>query len=374
MRIIINGIHAKSGGGITYLRNILPLLSDMPNTELHLFIHKDQFELFYPIDERINVILLSFKATFWNTLLWEQLAIPLKAWAMGYSVLFSPANYGPIMARNNVILLRNAISVLRIAQNSKQRLYWLSLSLATLLSLISAKRSIAVSHYAKRLMTSKLFKNLSQKCGVVHHGVKNPELSPRSHDNLGVNILAVSDIYVQKNYYNLILSFSILLKKRPKLRLIIIGQKIDHNYSEQLDNLISKLKIEKNIIFKGKLNSQDLREYYKTCRVFVFPSLVETFGNTLLEAMAHGSPIACSNTSAMPEVLGDCGVFFNPADKFDIANKIESLLANDELSIEFSKKAVNRAATFSWENTARETYSILADVADHNQNMVRNIR
>jgi hypothetical protein len=133
MRIVINGIHAKSGGGITYLRNILPLLADKPNTELHLFIHKDQFELFYPLDERINVILLSFKATFWNTLLWEQLAIPLKAWAMGYSVLFSPANYGPVMARKNVILLRNAISVLGIAQNSKQRLYWVSLSLATLL-------------------------------------------------------------------------------------------------------------------------------------------------------------------------------------------------------------------------------------------------
>jgi len=374
MRIVINGIHAKSGGGVTYLRNILPLLANMPNTELHLFIHKDQFELFYPLDERINVILLSFKATFWNTLLWEQLAIPLKAWAMGYSVLFSPANYGPVMARNNVILLRNAISVLKIAQNSKQKIYWLSLSLATLLSLVTAKRSIAVSHYAKKLMTPKLVDRFSQKCSVVYHGVKSPKLSPRSRDSLGVDILAVSDIYVQKNYYNLILSFSILIKKRPKLRLIIIGQKIDHNYSEQLDNLIKELNIEKNISFKGKVDTQDLIEYYRTCRVFVFPSLVETFGNTLLEAMAHGSPIACSNTSAMPEVLGDCGIFFNPNDKFDIANKIESLLANDELSIEFSKKAIKRAAIFNWENTVKETYNILAEVADHNQNMVKIFR
>ena len=49
LRIVINGIHAKSGGGVTYLRNILPFLAEMPEIELHLFLHKDQFKLFYPI-------------------------------------------------------------------------------------------------------------------------------------------------------------------------------------------------------------------------------------------------------------------------------------------------------------------------------------
>ncbi|MEE2999888.1 MAG: hypothetical protein VX693_08185, partial [Pseudomonadota bacterium] len=83
LRVLINGTHAKSGGGITYLRNILPLLANAPNIELHLFIHKDQLELFYPISDKVNVILLSFKQTFLRALLWEQFVIPISAWAMG---------------------------------------------------------------------------------------------------------------------------------------------------------------------------------------------------------------------------------------------------------------------------------------------------
>ena len=374
LRVVINGIHAKSGGGVTYLKNILPILANIPNIEMHLFIHKNQFELFYPIDEKVNVILLSFKPTFWNTLIWEQIAIPIKAWAMGYSVLFSPANYGPIMVSNHVILLRNAISVLRIAANYKQTLYWVALSLATLISFISSKKVIAVSHYAKQLMTFKLPKRFCKKCGVVYHGVKSPQLSDKQYDSLGVDILAVSDIYVQKNYYNLIRSFKILLKKRPKLRLIIIGDTIDHGYQKKLNTLIDELKIKKKVIFKGRVENEELIKYYKNCRVFVFPSLVETFGNTLLEAMSFGKAIACSETAAMPEVLGDCGVYFNPEDEFDIANKIELLLANDKLSIKLGRKAMQRADSFSWDNTAKDTYHILLEASNQKQNIIKNIR
>ena len=374
LRVVINGIHAKSGGGLTYLKNILPILANIPNVELHLFLHKSQYELFYPIDEKVNVILLSFRPTFWNTLIWEQIAIPLKAWAMGYSVLFSPANYGPIMVSNNVILLRNAISVLRIAANYRQKFYWIALSLATLISFISARRVIAVSSYAKQLMTFRLPKRLAQKCGVVYHGVKRSQFSDKQYDSLGVDILAVSDIYVQKNYYNLIRSFKILLKKRPKLRLIIIGDTIDHGYQKKLNNLIDELKIKKKVIFKGRVENEELIKYYKNCRVFVFPSLVETFGNTLLEAMSFGRPIACSDTAAMPEVLGDCGVYFNPEDELDIANKIELLLANDKLSIKLGRKAMQRADSFSWETAAKETYHILLDAANQKQNIIKNIR
>jgi len=293
---------------------------------------------------------------------------------MGYSVLFSPANYGPIMVSNNVILLRNAISVLRIAANYRQKFYWVALSLATLISFISARKVIAVSSYAKELMTFRLPKRLSQKCGVVHHGVKSPQLSDKQLNKLGLDILAVSDIYVQKNYYNLILCFNILLKKRPKLRLIIVGETIDYNYLKKLNTLINELEIQKEVIFKGKVENEELIKYYKNCRVFVFPSLVETFGNTLLEAMSFGRAIACSKTAAMPEVLGDCGVYFNPEDELDMADKIESLLANDKLSIKLGRKAFRRADSFSWENTAKETYAILSDATDHKQNMVKNIR
>ena len=79
IRVLVNGIHAKSGGGVTYLRNIMPLLAEDDDLELHLFLHREQFELFGVIDERIRVHLLDFSNGFFSNLIWEQVALPLLA-------------------------------------------------------------------------------------------------------------------------------------------------------------------------------------------------------------------------------------------------------------------------------------------------------
>ena len=70
IRVLVNGIHAKSGGGVTYLRNILPLLAKDPELEIHLFLHRDQFELFGTLDERIRLHLLRFNNGFFANLIW----------------------------------------------------------------------------------------------------------------------------------------------------------------------------------------------------------------------------------------------------------------------------------------------------------------
>ena len=369
LRIVINGIHAKSGGGVTYLRNILPIFAEMPEIELHLFLHKDQFELFYPINEKVNVVLFSYQPTFFRTLIWEQLAIPLKAWAIRSDVLYSPANYGPILAQNHVILLRNAVSVIALTQKPLQILYWLGVSAATLLSFLSAKRSIAVSAYAKKILTFGFPAILTKKCTVVHHGVAQPIREETQKAELGTDLLAVSNIYIQKNYHTLIQAFAVLIKKRPKLKLTIIGQEIDRAYSNNLKKLILKLKVGGNISFKGHLNTTELIAYYKNCRIFVFPSFVETFGNPLLEAMSFGLPIVCSKKAAMPEVLKDAGLYFDPADKYDLADKIEQLLSDSELSKKLGKMAVLRANTFLWSKSAQQTFEVLKAASRSKSNM-----
>ncbi len=369
LRIVINGIHAKTGGGVTYLRNILPLFSEMPEIELHLFLHKDQFEQFYPINEKVNVVLFSYQPTFFQTLIWEQLAIPIKAWAMRSDVLYSPANYGPILAQNHVILLRNAVSVIKLTRKPTQILYWLGVSAATLFSFLSAKRSIAVSAYAKKILTFGFPAILTKKCAIVHHGVTQPIPEETQNAELGTDLLAVSNIYIQKNYHTLIQAFGILIKKRPKLKLTIIGQEIDQTYSNSLKKLVMKLKIGENISFKGHLNTTELMAYYKNCRVFVFPSLVETFGNPLLEAMSFGVPIVCSKRAAMPEILQDAGLYFNPKDKYDIADKIEHILSDSELSKKLGKMAFLRANTFLWSKSAKQTIEVLKAASRSKSNM-----
>ncbi len=364
LRVAINGTHAKSGGGVTYLRNLLPELAELPDLELHLFLHDDQFKLFYPVHEKVRVTLFRFKPTFFRTLIWEQFASPLCAWGMGADVVFSPANYGPIFGRNHVILLRNAVSVIQFTRRIGSILYWLSLAGATFISLTTAKKAIAVSDYAKNLLSFGMPNFLGRKVAVVHHGTRQVEAGRKHEAHPEGYLLAVSDIYIQKNYHTLLRSHALLVKKFPDLKLFIVGREIDANYARELRQLTRDLNLEMNVVFKGHVETGELYGLYRTCRLFVFPSLIETFGNPLLEAMAVGAPIACSNEAAMPEVLGDTGVMFDPRDHRDMAAQIERLLSDEKLGGELGEKAARRARSFQWRNTAEQTSAVLKAAAE----------
>jgi len=278
LRVVINATHSKSGGGVTYLRNILPHLAAMPELELHLLLHKDQFELFYPISEKVNVILTNFRPGFFRTLIWEQLAVPLHAWGMGADVVYSPANYGPIFARNHVISLSNAVSVIQFTRKLRPIFYWMALTSATFISLFTAKKAIAVSGYMKRLLT---FGGLRKKTSIIAHSVR-AVAADRMHDaQPGNDILAVSDIYIQKNYHTLLRAHAILMRKFPELKLVIAGREIDHAYAESVRKLTRELGLEGNVVFLGHVETEQLLELYRSCRVFVFPSLIESFGMPL---------------------------------------------------------------------------------------------
>jgi glycosyltransferase involved in cell wall biosynthesis len=119
------------------------------------------------------------------------------------------------------------------------------------------------------------------------------------------------------------------------------------------------MNLEDNIFFKGHVNNEEIKSYYSSCRAFIFPSHIETFGNSLLEAMASGAPIACSQTAAMPEIIGEAGLFYDPNDEYDMAKKIEQLIENDELCKKLGDKALRRANNFQWDKTALKTIDVI---------------
>jgi glycosyltransferase involved in cell wall biosynthesis len=364
LRVVVNGVHAKSGGGVTYLRNILPKLSERDDLELHLFLHEDQYQLFYPMPDRIQVTLFKYREGFLPSVLWEQICLPIATWGMGADVVFSPANYGPLFARNHVILLRNATSVIQLTNRLRPMVYWLLLSAATLASLVTARKAVAVSKYAESILTFRLKWLFQRKLHVVYHGAKWPEdpLEDPPEDlprNMSTNLLAVSDIYIQKNYHTLLKSISILREKYPDVRLTIVGAEIDTWYAHELRSMIQDLEISDNVFFVGHVDPDRLQKLYAECGIFVFPSIVETFGNPLLEAMAAGAAIASSNSAAMPEVIGDAGLLFQPHDAAEMAEKIGLLIEDRQLRIDLGKKAKVRSRLFDLSKTAEQTLSVL---------------
>lgn len=362
-RIAINASHAKTGGGVTYLRQMLPLLAAEPDVSLHLILHKEQLALFDPVPDGIDVLVCDYTPRFFPTLVWEQFRLPGIARRLSADVLFSPANFGPLFARNHILLLRNATSVIRLARRLKPLAYWFMLSAATMASLLTARRAIAVSNYAAGLLTFGMKSVRNRKVSVVYHGTA-PVVAPREGNEVpGTNLLAVSDIYIQKNYHTLLRAFAILRDSRKDLTLTIVGREIDSHYGDALRDLMRDLGLGDAVRVVGHVDTAELDTLYRECQLFIFPSAVETFGNPLLEAMAHGAPIATSNAAAMPEVIGDAGLTFDPDNVQEMAARITTLLVDPALRAELGRRAARRARSFTWEETARRTLGVLREAA-----------
>jgi glycosyltransferase involved in cell wall biosynthesis len=117
------------------------------------------------------------------------------------------------------------------------------------------------------------------------------------------------------------------------------------------------------IKYSGPVLYEKLHEKYAGADLCLFASSCENMPNILLEGMASGLPIACSNRGPMPEVLGDAGVYFDPEDPKEIARALKELIASPELRAQKAKASFAKAQGYSWKKCADETFSFLADIA-----------
>lgn len=129
----------------------------------------------------------------------------------------------------------------------------------------------------------------------------------------------------------------------------------------QWDTFINKLnetikdldKYKDKIVKIGYVDDEDMSALYSGAEMFAFPSLYEGFGMPVLEAMYCGCPVITSNLTSMPEVIGDCGIQVNPQNDEELINAFEKMYFDSEFKKECSKKGLERAKLFTWENCAK---------------------
>jgi glycosyltransferase involved in cell wall biosynthesis len=170
--------------------------------------------------------------------------------------------------------------------------------------------------------------------------------------------LTVVDLQPRKNHLGLIRAFCDLIQACPQLphKLVLVGK--DTWYGDKVRRAAETSGVGDRIFFTGFVSDDELIHFYGACDLFVFPSLYEGFGLPILEAMACGRAVVCSNTSAMPEVANAAGILFDPHSTTEVARAMHDLLVDPELRIRTERLGLHRAAQFTWEKTARKTLDV----------------
>ena len=131
---------------------------------------------------------------------------------------------------------------------------------------------------------------------------------------------------------------------------------------------IEQFNLSNRIHFTGYIDDCDLVYFYNAAKFLILPSLDEGFGLPVIEAMACGTTVAVSKYGALPEVVADAGLIFDPLSVEDIAQGIDRLLNEPELHHSLSQKTLTRVKLYSWETAAQQLMKVLTTMAGNNQN------
>lgn len=174
--------------------------------------------------------------------------------------------------------------------------------------------------------------------------------------------LYVGTIEPRKNLTLLLDSYRNLINRGATFSLVIAGKK-GWMY-ESFFRKLSDLDLEDKVVLPGFVPDDDLPTLYSAALGFLFPSLYEGFGFPVLEAMACGTPVICSNTSSLPEVAGDAALLLPPEDVQAWVEAIERVSRDDLLRADLSRRGQLQASRFRWENTARQTLQVYREVCE----------
>jgi glycosyltransferase involved in cell wall biosynthesis len=346
IRIGVNALYllpGAVGGTEIYLRNLLGALADIDSENQYVvFTNRETGAELVPARPNFTHAPQPVRATFRPArILWEQFALPFAAHKHRLNVLFNPGFTAPLLCGCPMV------TVFHDLQHKRHPEYfrWFDLPFWDFFVWASARRSrgaIAVS----QATADDLQRYYGRSAQVIHHGVEREflEIALRRHPKN--YLLCVSTTHPHKNLERL-LRVHAQMKNAPKL--ILTG--VRGFAAQEIESLAGA-----SVQIAGWVPRSDLYGLYRAALGFIYPSTFEGFGMPVLEAMAAGVPVACSDIPPLREIARSTVHFFDPAIDREIRDAL-LLLASGKISTEAAQR---RAAQFTWEKTARATLDYLS--------------
>jgi glycosyltransferase involved in cell wall biosynthesis len=298
---------------------------------------------------------------------WEQFLAPLLVRRIGADVFHGTLNVVPLACPIPSVVTIHDLAFIRFPQTFRayNRTY---LDFATRLTARRAARILTVSEHTRREVIGLL--------GVPPERVVVTPNAARAHfrpppigaiDQLRARhglperfLLYVGTLEPRKNLTTLLEAFA-EVARRTDATLLIGGGK-GWLYTPIFERLTA-LGLRDRVRVVGYIDEEELPLWYAAATVFVFPSIYEGFGMPPLEAMACGTPVVTSNTSSLPEVVGDAGIMVDPHDAAALAAALAQLLNDADLRADLRTRGLQRAARFTWNTTAERTLRAYEDAA-----------
>lgn len=349
------------GGTEIYLRNLLSALAEVDHeNDYFVFVNRETEAAAPPLAPpapNFRTVPTGVRAANRpGRLLWEQTGLPWEARRRKLDVLFSPGFTSPLVCPCPKVTVIHDLQHKRQPQNFR-RLELLAWRATVWASARSSRDIITVSESSRRDIVD-VYGLAPERVHVVRHGVERELFSPRgAPPEPWPYLLSVSTIHPHKNWERWLQAYGLLVSDGLPQHLVIAGLK--GNYAAELSALIEKQGLTERVHPAGWIPRERLRELLKHAEALVFPSTFEGFGMPVIEAMAAGTPVACSDIPPLREVAGDAAVWFDPQSVESIAGTVRRLLSDAGLRERLVKAGRSRAEGFTWARAAEQTLEVL---------------
>ena len=352
----------------TYIKNLTDNLFQIDSeNEYILFLREPAFSWFTPPNERVKKVKVTPR---WYTCQ-EQFLLPIQFMKEKFSFIHYPHFNSPILFSKKSICTIHDLTPLSFPGHKMnsvvRRLGYRAVFRSTILK---SDKIIAVSEATKQDII-KHFNVNPDKVVVTHEGVDERFKIIEKRDIISqvktkFNIDQPFIFYVgvwrdHKNITGLVEAFNLLKKQHTLPHKLVLGGRADL-HDTKVREKINASPFKNDIITTDYISDQDLPLLYNCADVFVLPSFIEGFGLIAIEAQACGCPVVSSNTSSLPEILGDSALFFNPYNSEEIAEQIYSVLSNDTIKQELIKKGLENVRRFNWKKCAEQTLVVYQSI------------
>lgn len=364
MRIAVNAMPSSGYGGLTYLRQMLPVLDRRRDPHLWFVygrpatLEKIRFEARKIVFREVRP-----RGGLAGRLVAEQLQLPALMRADKIDLVYTANNPDLVLApRPRVIAIRYTEPFLyREFYNSlPKRVRCAVLRLMTAVSLRTADHILCVSDYARRVAGAGR-PPLVEKTTVVHHGLGAPFTPGRPAPRWAPPefLFTSAKMIGYSNLLRLAEAYAILRARGLSEPLLVAGGPHDARYERLLRARVAELDLQSHMHFLGYVDAASMAGAMANARVFIFSSLLEACPNTLIEAMGCGAAIVASDTEPNREVAGEAVAWCDGHSVEAMAEAIWEVARREDYRLALREKALAQAARFSWEKTADGLVGVL---------------